>query len=171
MTDVAPPGPGAPWGPGASVGFLLSQLGAANARWFHESLATTGLEPRQFAMLRFIAADEGQSQQALGEVLQIAPSRMVALVDELEDRGLMERRTNPTDRRARALYLTEQGRQALREATTRAMEHERRICAPLGTGEREALIGMLQRIAAAQGLTTGVHPELHSGESPLRHDL
>ncbi|MGH2879628.1 MAG: MarR family transcriptional regulator [Solirubrobacteraceae bacterium] len=55
----------------------------------------------------------GASQQAIGERLQIPPSRMVAFVDALEQRGLLERRANPEDRRARALYLTDEGRELL----------------------------------------------------------
>ena len=163
VTDVS----GTAW---ASVGFLLSQLGAANARWFHDTLVPVGLEPRQFAILRFVAQDEGRSQQALGEALGIAPSRMVALIDELEERGLVERRANPTDRRARALFVTAGGRRLLTAAMKRALAHEAELCAPLEPGEREALIEMLQRVAAGQGLIPGVHPELRTGESPLVHD-
>ncbi|HET6795071.1 MAG TPA: MarR family winged helix-turn-helix transcriptional regulator [Acidimicrobiales bacterium] len=156
--------------PGATVGFLLSQLGAANARWFHEVLVPAGLGPRQFAILRFVAGAEGQSQNALGESLQIAPSRMVALIDELEEGGLVERRHNPHDRRAKALYVTDKGRRTLSRAMKIGMAHEADICRPLHEGERELLIDMLQRIAAAQGLTAGVHPELRTAEPPFRHD-
>ena len=55
------------------------------------------------------SAAEGQSQQAIGERLQIPPSRMVAFVDALEARSLLERRHNPHDRRTRELHLTEAG--------------------------------------------------------------
>lgn len=161
MTDVSPPEPG------SSVGFLLSQLGSANARWFHETLVPVGLEPRQFAILRFVSQEEGLSQQALGDALEIAPSRMVALIDELEERGLVERRPNPSDRRARALYVTREGRRLLAAAMKRALAHEAQLCGPLTADEREALIEMLQRLAAGQGLLPGVHPELHTGVSPL----
>jgi DNA-binding MarR family transcriptional regulator len=163
-------GAGHPSPPWATVGFLLSQLGAANARWFHDTLVPVGLEPRQFAILRFVSLNEGQSQQALGDSLQIAPSRMVALIDELEERGLMERRPNPTDRRARALHLTAEGRRSLAGAMERALAHEAELTAVLGPGERDALIDMLLRIATAQGLTAGVHPELRTGERPFEHD-
>jgi DNA-binding MarR family transcriptional regulator len=154
----------------ATVGFLLSQLGAANARWFHETLVPVGLEPRQFAILRWVAQDEGRSQQALGDALGIAPSRMVALIDELEERGLVERRTNPSDRRARALHVTTDGRRLLATAMERALAHEAQLCAPLTLDERQALVELLQRVAAGQGLIPGVHPELRTGESPLEHD-
>ena len=154
----------------ATVGFLLSQLGSANARWFHETLVPVGLEPRQFAILRWVAQDEGRSQQALGDALGIAPSRLVALIDELEERGLVERRTNPSDRRARALHVTAEGRRLLATAMERALAHEAQLCAPLTVDERRALVELLQRVAAGQGLIPGVHPELRTGESPLGHD-
>ena len=163
MTDVS----NVPW---ASVGFLLSQLGSANARWFHDTLVPLGIEPRQFAILRFVSEEEGRSQQALGEALGIAPSRMVALIDELEERGLVERRPNPSDRRARALHVTADGRRLLAAAMKRALAHEAQLCDPLKPKERQTLIELLQRVAAGQGLIPGVHPELRTGESPLEHD-
>lgn len=148
----------------STVGFLLSQLGAANAKRFREVLEPVGLEPRQFAVLRHLAQVEGNSQQALADRLTIPPSRMVALVDELEERGLVERRPNPEDRRARALFLTEAGRELLGRAMTLGMAHEAALCSVLGPGERDRLIDALQRIAGSQGLTPGVHPELATGE-------
>ena len=150
----------------STVGFLLSQLGAANAKRFAEILAPVGLEPRQFAVLRHLAQAEGNSQQALADHLHIPPSRMVALIDELEVRGLVERRPNPEDRRARALFLTEAGRDTLSRATSVGMAHESAVCSVLRPGEREQLIEMLQRIAGSQGLQPGVHPELATGEPP-----
>lgn len=150
----------------ATVGFLLSQLGAANAKRFREVLAPVGLEPRQFAVLRHLARAEGLSQQALADNLHIPPSRMVALIDELEERGLAERRPNPEDRRARALFLTDTGRDVLGRATALGMAHEAAVCSVLRPGERDQLIDALQRIAGSQGLTPGVHPELATGEAP-----
>ncbi|HVN61412.1 MAG TPA: hypothetical protein VMT59_09105, partial [Gaiellaceae bacterium] len=56
---------------GRSVGFLLSQLGAAGSRGFSALLAPLDIGPRHFAMLNFVADAEGQSQQALGSALGI----------------------------------------------------------------------------------------------------
>ncbi len=105
-------------------------------------------------MLRVVGAAEGMSQQAAGERLQIPPSRMVAFVDALEARGLLERRHNPRDRRTRALYLTEQGRELLGRAFALAAELERRLCAQLSDAEREQLLELLHvggRAAGAVG--------------------
>lgn len=143
--------------PFRSVGFTISSTGYAIARRFRELLAPAGLEPREFALLRAIGATEGQSQQAIGERLQIPPSRMVAFVDALEERGLLERRQNPSDRRARALFLTSAGRKQLTKAFKTAMEHERTLCAGLSAEEREHLLDLLGRVALQLGLPAGVH--------------
>src|SRR5680860_1275737 len=88
------------------VGFLLAQLGAHRHRRFAERLSPLDLHPRHFGMLSHLAVAEGQSQQAVSVALGIHRSAMVALVDDLERRGLVERRRDPVDRRAYTLHLT-----------------------------------------------------------------
>jgi DNA-binding MarR family transcriptional regulator len=143
--------------PSRAVGFTVSSVGYAVARCFRETLAPLALEPREFALLRTVGAAEGLSQQAAGERLQIPPSRMVAFVDALEARALLERRHNPLDRRARALYLTPTGRELLGRASVLATELERHLCAQLDAGEREQLLALLQRVGLQLGLPTGTH--------------
>jgi DNA-binding MarR family transcriptional regulator len=143
--------------PAASVGFTLSSLGYAVSRRFRATLAPLGLEPREFALLRTIAPQQGASQQAIGEQLQIPPSRMVAFVDALERRGLVERRPNPADRRARALYLTGKGRKLLARAFALATELEAHLCSGLSASEREDLLDALQRVGARLGVAPGTH--------------
>ena len=152
--DGAPPSPGAPF---RVVGFTLSSLGYAVARSFRETLAPLQLEPREFALLRAVSAAEGQSQQAIGERLRIPPSRMVAFVDALEARSLLERRHNPLDRRTRELHLTEDGRELLASAMELATEYEMHLCAELSGEEREQLLDLLQRVGAQLGIAPGTH--------------
>jgi len=144
----------------SSVGFLLSQLGFVMARRFQQVMAPLGLEPRQFLLMRLVAFNEGKTQQALGEALNIPASRMVAIVDELERRGLLERHPDPADRRVRRLYVTAEGRRLLQQALEVAMAHEQRVSAPLGPAEREQLLALLHRLADDQQITAGVHPDL-----------
>jgi DNA-binding MarR family transcriptional regulator len=144
----------------ASVGFSLSTTGFAVARRFRQTLAPLGLEPREWALLRAVAADEGSSQQAIAERLQIPPSRMVALLDAMEAKGLVQRRANPADRRARALYLPPAGRSLLERALALASELERELCADLSEDEREQLLGLVARVARTLGLPPGVHAAL-----------
>jgi DNA-binding MarR family transcriptional regulator len=135
-----------------SVGFTISTTGYAIAARFREALAPFGLEPREFALLRSVAASEGDSQQAIGERMSIAPSRMVAFVDSLERRGLLERRQNPADRRARALFLTDEGRELLGRAFRAAGEYERVLSQDLTGAEREQLLELLARVGAHVGI-------------------
>src|SRR5919198_3248245 len=107
-----------------SATYLLSKVGFEASQRFRSMLEPLGLEPRQFALLRHVAASEGQTQQALGDALGIPKSRMVALVDDLEERGLIERRMRPDDRRARALHVTPEGSRCLKDAMRVAMAHE-----------------------------------------------
>lgn len=138
--------------------FLLAQLGSYAAGRFADRIAELGLTPPQTGLLRVVAMRPGQSQQAIAHELGTPPSRLVALVDGLEQRGLIERRRNPDDRRHHALYLTDAGVRFMRQLAVIGKEHEDAMCAGLDAAERAQLLGLLRRIAAEQGLTPMVHP-------------
>jgi DNA-binding MarR family transcriptional regulator len=84
--------------------------------------------------------------------------RLVALIDELEDRGLVARHRDAGDRRNYAISLTEEGRQLLAELGRVARQHEHTITAALDDNERAQLLALLRRIAEEQNLRPGVHP-------------
>src|SRR4051812_32180301 len=149
-----------PAGLSRRAGFLLAQLGTHAHRRFAERLSGLGLHPRHFGMLSHLAAAEGQSQQALSIALGIHRSAVVALVDDLEHRGLAERRRDPADRRAYTLYLTRKGRRVLADLQRVADEREAELLGALKKSERSQLIALLRRVAEAQGLAAGVHPNL-----------
>jgi DNA-binding MarR family transcriptional regulator len=142
------------------AGFLLVQLGTHAHRRFAERLARLDLHPRHFGILSHLAASEGRSQQALSIALGIHRSAVVALVDDLEHRGLAERRRDPVDRRAYTLYLTPRGREVLADLERVAEEHEAELLTDLEASERSQLISLLRRVAESQGLAAGVHPNL-----------
>ena len=151
--------------------FLLVQLGAYLAREFSERIAPLGLEPRHAGMLVQLAASEGLSQQALGELIGLNPTRMVFLVDELEQRGLVERRRNPADRRSYALYLTAKGRDALDQIQASGRRHQDEIGASLTRAERVQLTSLLRRLATEQGITEQSLPGVPPGRLDLSHAL
>src|SRR5882757_7454334 len=101
------------------------------ARRFGERLAPLGLEQQHAGMLIRLAANQGQSQQAIAEMIGVNPTRMVFLTDELEKLGLVERRRNPADRRSHALYLTEAGTAMLARVREVTRAHEADITASL----------------------------------------
>ena len=153
-----------------SPAFLLAQVGGHAGAKFAERLSVLGLTPPHVGILGAIDRSEGLSQQALGERLRVMPSRLVTLVDELEQRELVERRDKPEDRRMYALHLTEKGRSTLKAIGLVAREHQEALCAALTEEEREQLAKLLRRIADQQGLTPGVHPGFSRlGRKPSSH--
>jgi DNA-binding MarR family transcriptional regulator len=125
---------------------------------FAQKLGPLGLAPPHVGILRALSESAGMSQQQLAVLLGLHPSRLVALVDDLEGRGLAERRESPDDRRTHALVLTEEGKKTLAEAMRISVKHQEELCAGLDAKEREQLGQSLEKIAEQQGLTPGVHP-------------
>ncbi|MCD2194050.1 MarR family transcriptional regulator [Actinomycetospora endophytica] len=138
--------------------FLLTQLGTHAARRFADRVSAVDLTPPQSGLIRAVAQEPGRSQQALAAQLGTPATRLVALVDALEKRGVLERRRNPDDRRLYAVHLTPAGEELLADLGRLAAEHEADLLAPLSPEERRSLAGLLGRVAAAEGLTPGVHP-------------
>jgi DNA-binding MarR family transcriptional regulator len=136
----------------------LAQVGAHAASRFASRLRELELAPAHAGILRVIAAGSGISQQVLASRLGMVPSRLVALIDELEALGLLERRDNAEDRRVYALHVTEKGAKALTDIGRVARAHDDAICGALSEKERSSLRSMLARIADEQELTAGVHP-------------
>jgi DNA-binding MarR family transcriptional regulator len=140
------------------VAFLLAQLGHHASTLFAEQLTAVDLSPPHAGILRAIAAEPGRSQQALSAQLGVLPSRVVVYVDDLEERGFVERRRNPDDRRLHALHLTPAGKRLLRKVSELARKHEAQLAAGLTAGQRETLRELLAAVAERQGLTPRVHP-------------
>ena len=138
--------------------FLLAQLGAHAATLFAERLAPLHLTPPDTGILRLLRMAPGISQQELSARLQIHPSRLVAILDNLEKRTLVERKPNPQDRRLYSLHLTKDGSEILQQIGKVAREHQDALLSTLSSEERAQLTELLHRVAEAQGLTPGVHP-------------
>jgi DNA-binding MarR family transcriptional regulator len=148
--------------------FLLAQLGAHATGLFAARVAALDLTPAQAGLLRLVAGTPGRSQRELADDLGMPPSRFVAFADDLEERGLIERRRNPGDRRLYALHLTPQGRDIVARLQEAGAAHERQVCQALSPDEHQQLTGLLRRIAEQQELTPGVHPGYRSlrGDRP-----
>src|SRR5258707_7903846 len=138
--------------------FLLAQLGAYASGQFAQRLAPLGLTPAHAGIFRIIAANPGLSQQELAAKLGMYASRLVAVIDDLEKRGLIERLPSNTDRRLYALHLTKSGREQLSAIGATAREHGRELLDGLSDEERSTLTARLERVAKKQRLQEGVHP-------------
>ncbi|MFL5870706.1 MAG: MarR family winged helix-turn-helix transcriptional regulator [Solirubrobacterales bacterium] len=140
--DSPPPEPLA-----SAVGFLLSWNGQRMAHMFAGALEPLGLRPPHFGLMTLIDANPGRTQQELVQGSMIDPSSMVAILDELQELGLVERRQNPSDRRKHAVHLTKQGASTLAEARKAAIGIAAEALAPLDDDEREELRLLLRKLA------------------------
>jgi DNA-binding MarR family transcriptional regulator len=144
--------------PRVGIAFLLSQAGAHAALLFTERLATLHLQAHDAGILRMLGANSGLSQRALCDLFGIFPSRLVALLDGLEAKKLVERRDDCADRRRFSLHLTKLGRESLVKIAriTRALESD--LFAALSAKEQAQLHDLLTRIVSQQQIAPGVHP-------------
>jgi DNA-binding MarR family transcriptional regulator len=138
--------------------FLLAQLGAHAASQFAERLGVLELTPPDAGILRLLRMAAGLSQQELAAKLRIHPSRLVAMLDNLEKRGFVERRPNPDDRRLYSLHLAKDGGEILERLGKVAREHQDALLSALSREERDLLTSLLLKVADQQGLARGVHP-------------
>jgi DNA-binding MarR family transcriptional regulator len=141
-----------------AAAFLIAQLGAYASGQFAKRLEPLGLTPAHAGIFRIIAANPGLSQQELAGKLGMYASRLVAVIDDLETRGLIERQPSNADRRLYALHLTKSGREQLSAIGVIAREHGRDLFEGLSDDERSTLTSLLERVAKKQGLQEGVHP-------------
>jgi DNA-binding MarR family transcriptional regulator len=129
-----------------NTGFLISRLGWFAQKRFSERIAGVGLTPRGWGALNVLGKEGAITQHALCKCMGMDPSSMVATIDELEARGLVERRRNPDDRRAHALHVTGEGRATLSEGRKLARRAQDELLAPLDRQEREQLHALLLKL-------------------------
>ncbi|WP_285115345.1 MarR family transcriptional regulator [Leifsonia sp. fls2-241-R2A-40a] len=140
--------------------FLVSQLGLQSAQAFTAALAPLGLTPNRYGILVHVAREEGRTQQDLAKALGLHRNSMVTLIDDLEQRGLVERRRHPDDRRAYAIHLTPSARDVVSAASRLADEQEEAMLGRLSADDRAALLAILTRMVDSTGFQPGVHPGL-----------
>jgi len=113
---------------------------------FARTMAEAQITPGQFGVLSLVGANPGMTQSALARAVGIERSTMVAVIDALQARGLVERAPSPVDRRSYALVLTDQGKALLERLIPMVRGHERRLARKLDPEERERLIELLLKL-------------------------
>ncbi len=140
------------------MGWLMSRASHALGAVLEERLAPLGLNLWDYTVLIATerAAIEGapRTQLALARAARLDKSTMVVAVDALEGHGLVERRLDPEDRRARIVVPTDAGRELLRRAEDVVLGVEDEVLADFGGEERRALRSLLTRLVIGR-LSTG----------------
>ncbi len=136
-----------PLAAGALPGLLGYRLRLAQQAVFRDFAASVqGLSPGRVGLLVYIDANPGVTQSRLAEAAERDRSTMVGVLDQLEARGLIERRRG-TDRRTNGLWLTWAGSELLARALRGIARHEQRIAARLTLVERRHLLALLAKIS------------------------
>ncbi|HEY7990751.1 MAG TPA: MarR family transcriptional regulator [Stellaceae bacterium] len=128
------------------IGYHLRKAQLAVFQDFARAVGAGELTPGQYGALVVIDRNPGLSQTQLGQTLGIDRSTLVAVIDRLEARGLVERANAPKDRRSYALHVSNAGKVLLGELTRRVRAHEDYIAGDLDAAEKAALISSLRRI-------------------------
>ena len=122
---------------------LLHRAGQCATDTFMAEANSSGLTPRQFAVVTTIAEEEGLTQTELVERTGIDRSTLAEIVGRLLGRGLIHRKRAKEDARAYAIKLTAQGCKSLREAEPAATATDARLLAALPPSKRQDFIELL----------------------------
>ena len=128
------------------VPFLLYRAAEESHALANHMLADMALSARQAGVLTMVTELEPMTQKALGDALRIDRTTMVALLDDLEDKGYVVRQRHPGDRRAFLVHPTDPGRAAKAAAVQILDEQQRRFLAPLTPTQRKQLAVLLTRL-------------------------
>jgi len=131
----------------ASPTFLLKRLGYAAKERALDAYEETGLHPYHHAVLIALGEGAPETQGEIADALGYDRGQLVGLLDELEERGLVERRRDPKDRRRHLVRLTPDGSRKLRTLRGLARRLEDEFLAPLTKDERADLHALLLRLA------------------------
>jgi DNA-binding MarR family transcriptional regulator len=133
-----------------SLGFLITRVHLRMHRAFSEVLAPFGIVPAQFGLLTAVATLGPAPQSEVSRRLGISGASVVQLVDQLEDRGLVERRRLEWDRRTQVLHLRPGASDLLQQARARGEEAMAERLGSLGVREIKRLVLLLQRFVTGE---------------------
>jgi DNA-binding MarR family transcriptional regulator len=133
----------------ASTGYLLARVGAESRRMWARMLAEHDLTPHHFGMLMVLDQVGAASQQQLSRAVGVDPRNAVPVIDALQQRHLVERQPDPTDRRRHAVALTPAGREAIDDLRRAGEQVEQHLLDCLTPTERAGLHRTLRKLLSA----------------------
>jgi DNA-binding MarR family transcriptional regulator len=132
----------------SSTSHLLKRLGWVIKERAVGAFESTGFSPYHYTVLALLEEEPRETQAMIADALGYDRSHLVGLLDELEERGLIERRRDPSDRRRHLVSLTAEGRQALKRLRSIAKRVDDEFFAPLDAEQRQALHALLILLAS-----------------------
>lgn len=131
-----------------STGFLLKRLGMKMKERSYTAFEPTGFTPFHHAVLSLLDEGARRTQGEIADALGYDRSQLVGILDDLQDRALVERERDRDDRRRHLVRLTPDGKRCLGELRTLSKGIEKDFFAPLTADERRTLHELLAKLAA-----------------------
>lgn len=129
------------------IQFLTARLSARGNNYANKLLEEVELNVRQFSVLALAASSLKPTQREMSAFVALDPSQIVALVDMLEDRGLVKRETDRRDRRSKNIVATDEGQKLYQQARKITITAEDHVLAKLSETERDQLRELLTKAA------------------------
>ena len=136
----------------AGFGPLVRDISRLIRKRFEKKAIKLGLTQSQWAVISHLVQHEGINQATLAEMMDIEPITLVGLLDRLQKAGWVERRPNPTDRRAHLLYLTKRVNSIIDEMESIKAQVRKEAFAGVPAQQEQLILQTLQRIRS--NLTT-----------------
>ncbi len=128
-----------------NIGFLLKEVSRRYVARFEAHASSLSLTLMQCKTLVHLQRTEGASQARLAEITEVEPMMMVRLLNRMEEDGLIERRSDPADRRARKLYLTPKAKPLLDEIWRLAALARGEMFAGVPKADRDVFARVLEK--------------------------
>lgn len=131
------------------TGFLLNKAAHRIKEAYEERLGPLGLAGKHYGVLSVLEERGSITQHEIGKCVYVDRTTMVGIIDDLEKKGLVERKEHPTDRRSHAVYLTGKGKEALSKAHHLASSVDKRFLGCLSAKEQKELRQILRKLVVA----------------------
>jgi DNA-binding MarR family transcriptional regulator len=127
--------------------FLLKRLGMAAKELAHDAYEEAGFSPIHHAVLALLDEGSRETQGAIADSLGYDRGMLVGILDELEEKRLIERKRDPNDRRRHVVRMTADGKRALTKLRAISRRNDDEFFAPLDEDERRQMYELMQRLA------------------------
>lgn len=131
-----------------TIGFLLNDTARLFRRAFNARARGSGITALQWRLVTYLIRHDGIRQGPLAELIEVEPITLSRMVDRLVESGLVERRADPTDRRAWLLHLTPRARAMIQSKSHLVEQLTEEATEGLSAAERDQLIALVERVRA-----------------------
>lgn len=129
-----------------TIGFLLNDTARLYRRAFNARTRDSGITALQWRLITYLRRHEGIRQGPLADLIEVEPITLSRMIDRLAEAGLVERRADPTDRRAWRLHLTPRANELLSGVRQIAETLTDEAAEGLSEDERDQLIALVERV-------------------------